>query len=84
MSNQEFVITYAYDVPHYAKFVVNAANEEEALAKANKAKEDGLLNELNGNANYDLPVSDERIVDLVTVAEEGHGLKSIDVDEDGA
>jgi hypothetical protein len=33
----KFVISYAYDVPHYADFVVDANNEKEALKKAKAA-----------------------------------------------
>lgn len=37
----KFVVSYAYDVPHYADFLVDAKNEEEALKKAKAAFSSG-------------------------------------------
>jgi len=41
----KYVISYAYDVPHYADFVVDAKNKTEAL---NKAKQAFLLGRFKG------------------------------------
>jgi hypothetical protein len=44
----KYKMSYAYDVPHYADFVLEAATEEEAEALANKRLEAGGFNNVIG------------------------------------
>lgn len=46
-------LSYAYDVPHYADFVVEAETEEQAEAIAKAALEAGRFSAVSGDACYD-------------------------------
>ena len=49
----KFVMTLAYDVPHYRDFVVDAASEAEALERAEAALRHGHLADIDGDAHYE-------------------------------
>lgn len=55
----KFVISYAYDLPHYADFTIEARNEEEALELAKKALREGRFKEVAGQPND--TVENERV-----------------------
>ena len=44
----KYVISYAYDVPHYADFLVEARNKTEALRKAKEAFLSGRFEGVRG------------------------------------
>jgi hypothetical protein len=44
----KFVISYAYDVPHYADFLVDAKDKKDALKKAKEAFFSGKFNGIRG------------------------------------
>ena len=42
-------LSYAYDVPHYADFTIEAKNAKEALAIAKRALEQGKFSSVTGS-----------------------------------
>lgn len=44
----KYVISYAYDVPYYADFIVKARSKKAALKKAKEAFLSGRFNEVRG------------------------------------
>jgi len=47
----KYVVSYAYDVPHYADFTVEARNEKDALRKAKKALRAGKFTDILGQSD---------------------------------
>lgn len=44
----KYIVSYAYDVPHYADFRVNARSRKEALRKAKQALRAGRFGDVVG------------------------------------
>lgn len=55
----KFIFAYAYDVAHYADFVVEADSPEAAEVIATKALNDGRFSGVDGSASND--IVDERV-----------------------
>jgi hypothetical protein len=55
----KFKVSYSYELPHYADFIVVARNKQEAMKKANKALRDGRFRDVGGQPND--TVENERV-----------------------
>ena len=56
----KFVCSYAYDIPHFADFVVEAQSEADAENMNSQALRDKRFHDVPGVADYD-SVGDERV-----------------------
>ena len=58
----KFACSYAYDVPHYADFVVEAPSREAAKAVIDQALADGRFSPVSGTAWYENQCNDRVFV----------------------
>lgn len=56
----KYIYTYAYKVPHYRDFVIEAKNQREARKTAKQALKDGRFENVHGHTD-DSPRSNERV-----------------------
>ena len=71
----KYVISYSYNLPHYADFVVEARNQKEALRKAKQSLREGRFKEMGGQPND--TVEDERVFVLKPADEDDESLEHI-------
>lgn len=71
----KFTISYAYDLPHYADFTIEARNEEEALQLAEKALREGRFKTVAGQPND--TVENERVFICETSRVKGECLETV-------
>ena len=72
----KFVISYAYDVPNYADFLVDAKNENEALKKAKAAFSSGKFNGVY--CQPDDTMKNERVFVLRAARDYDEGIASLE------
>ncbi|MCI0541047.1 MAG: hypothetical protein L0Z50_38080 [Verrucomicrobiales bacterium] len=71
----KYVISYAYNLPHYADFVVEARNKKEALRKAKQGLQQGRFKEIQGQPND--TVEGERVFVLKPADKDDEALEHI-------
>jgi hypothetical protein len=71
----KFVISYAYDVPNFADFLVDAKDENEALEKAQQALSSGRFAGVKGQP--DDSIGEERVFVLRASKERDDDLELI-------
>jgi len=50
---KKFVMSYAYDIPHYADFIIEAKDADDAMARATAALALGKFDTVEGDVCYD-------------------------------
>ena len=73
----KFVISYAYDVPNYADFLVDAKSEKEALKKAEAAFLSGKFSRVH--CQPDDTMQNERVFVLRAARDYDEGIASLEV-----